>query len=59
MVLHGLRHAFASQLAARGVSLHTISGLLGHQSVTTTMRYAHFQDGALRQATQQLADQLV
>lgn len=38
---HDLRHACASLLAARGVSLQMIGHQLGHRSVATTSRYAH------------------
>jgi site-specific recombinase XerD len=36
---HGLRHTFAAELDAAGVSLSVISKLLGHHSVPTTARY--------------------
>jgi integrase len=36
-----LRHTFASYLAMAGVSIYTISKLLGHTSVRVTERYAH------------------
>ncbi len=38
---HDLRHTFGSRLAQRGVPLPAIKDLLGHSSITVTMRYAH------------------
>jgi integrase len=38
--LHSLRHTFASVLVARGVDLYTVSKLLGHTDLKTTMVYA-------------------
>lgn len=45
---HVLRHTFASQLAIRGASLQAIRGLLGHSTITMTLRYAHLSDQALQ-----------
>lgn len=39
--LHALRHTFASSLLAAGVTVGTISKLLGHKNVITTERYLH------------------
>jgi integrase len=49
--IHDLRHNFASHLASNGVSLQVVGKLLGHTQASTTMRYAHLQDEALRVAT--------
>lgn len=51
---HVLRHTFASQLAMKGVPLHVVQTLLGHASVTTTIRYAHVTPSALRPAIEML-----
>lgn len=51
---HTLRHTFASQLAMRGVPMPAIKELMGHASITTTMRYAHVAPSTLRAAIDML-----
>jgi len=56
---HGLRHAFATNLANTGrVDLYQIGRLLGHSpnSPTMTQRYSHLRDNALQAATDIMAD---
>jgi integrase len=38
---HDLRHSHASLAARAGVPIQTVSRLMGHSSLTVTMRYAH------------------
>ena len=42
--LHDLRHTFASRAVPHGVPLPVVAQLLGHRSVSMTMRYAHVAD---------------
>jgi integrase len=53
--LHDLRHSYASALASGGQSLPVIGALLGHTQASTTQRYAHLIDDALREATDKAA----
>ena len=41
---------FASHLVSKGTSLQIVGKLIGHTQASTTMRYAHLSDGALRDA---------
>lgn len=48
--LHDLRHSFASQGLAAGLTLDVIGQLLGHTSTRTTQRYAHLVDDKAKTA---------
>lgn len=48
--IHDLRHSFASHLVNAGNSLYVVQRILGHQSPSVTMRYAHLDQEALLKA---------
>jgi integrase len=51
---HDLRHTFASRLVMAGVDLPTVKELLGHKSITMTLRYTHLSSGHKQQAVEKL-----
>lgn len=53
--LHTLRHSFVSHLVMAGVDLATVQKIAGHQSITTTMRYAHLSQEHAQAAIQRIA----
>ncbi len=53
--LHDLRHSFASVALQNGETILTIGKLLGHGKASTTLRYTHLHDGAVREAIDAVA----
>jgi integrase len=51
---HTLRHTFASRLLNRGVDIVTVQQLLGHSTITVTMRYTHTNLDSKRLAVEKL-----
>lgn len=54
VTVHSLRHSFASTLLGQNVSTSYIQSLMGHQHLSTTARYLHFQDQQLRAALEEV-----
>lgn len=52
--VHTLRHTFASHLVMSGVDLPTVSKLMGHTDIETTMIYAHLAPDHLANAVTKL-----
>ncbi|MDO8839629.1 MAG: site-specific integrase [Parvibaculum sp.] len=49
-VIHALRHTFASRLVQRSVPIRVVQQLMGHKTITQTMRYAHLAPQNLAEA---------
>jgi integrase len=54
LVIHSLRHTFASWLVQMGKPLYTVSRLMGHSSLKMTERYAHLAPETQRAAAMEL-----
>ena len=50
--IHDLRHSHASHAVMNGVPVPVVSRMLGHSSVTMTLRYAHLGDREIEQAAE-------
>ena len=51
---HDLRHTFATRLVQNGVDVFKVKELLGHKTITMTMRYAHHYPESLRSSVEVL-----
>jgi len=47
---HDLRHTFASQVLLNGGTLKDVQEILGHKSMTMTLRYAHLTQESKKKA---------
>jgi len=55
---HDTRHTFASHLVMAGVDITTVSRLLGHKSLTMTLRYSHLAPAHMQKAVNVLDNAL-
>ena len=50
--LHDARHSYASMAVMSGETIRTIALLLGHNTASSTLKYAHLSDSTVREALQ-------
>lgn len=53
--LHDLRHSAASMMVNSGVSIYTVSKVLGHSTVLVSERYSHLNKKTLQAATDSIS----
>ncbi|UKN02230.1 site-specific integrase [Paracrocinitomix mangrovi] len=56
ITFHCARHSYAVLLLEKGVGIYTVSRLLGHRDIKTTMIYANIVDSTKRKAVNSLTD---
>ncbi len=54
VTLYGLRHTAASHLIMNGVDIRVIADIMGHRSISTTMKYTHLLDNYKLKAIKKL-----
>lgn len=54
VVIHTLRHTFASHLAINGTPIHTIQNLMNHRDINSTLRYAKLAPDSGREFVKKL-----
>ena len=55
---HDLRHSAASYLAQQGVDLRRIAAILGHKSLSMSLRYSHLNVEHLRSDLKEMTGRL-
>jgi len=56
--IYDLRHSFASNAIALGMSLPMVGKLLGHTQIQTTARYAHLASDPVKEAANLVAESI-
>ncbi len=54
VVIHTLRHTFASHLAINGTPIYTIQKLMNHKDIKMTLRYAKLSPDSGKEAVEKL-----
>lgn len=52
---HDLRHTAATLMLSKGIDVKTVSEILGHEDISTTMRYVHLLGKRIKQVSQTFA----
>lgn len=59
VVWHTLRHTCASRLVMAGVDIRTVQEIMGHKTLTMTMRYSHLSGGHLNRAINRISNGVI
>ena len=58
LLMHLARHTFATYLLTKGVSIESVSKMLGHTNIKTTQIYARILDTKIGEDMSQFADRI-
>ena len=57
-IFHSSRHTFATMSISKGVSMESVSKMLGHTNIRTTQIYARITNKKIENDMKQLAEKL-
>ena len=59
MIIHDLRHSFATMAISSGEDIRVVKDVLGHTKIATTEIYAHTTNSAARKTANNVANAII